>query len=112
MDVPVGVLAEDKTDTTINVSVEKPQPKPWPKRRKPKNNYNEAMHFIGQSILYFEKELKTKLTVTNIDKLEHIYGVWCWNTGLRGQEKAAVWRIIKAQILDVKATATSKTQEL
>lgn len=103
---------EAQKEATPPEPQEKPQPKPWPKRRKGEPLYETAMAFIGMAILHYEKIVKKPLTVSDLGEVKRLYGVWCWNTGLRGKEKSKVWNIIHAQILEIKRVAKSKTEEL
>lgn len=85
-----------------NAPVEKPKPIPWPTRKRPTDNYNAALGFLGAVISHMSKQ-GTPLTTKNIDVVKHHYGNYCWNVGLRGKQKESIWRIIHAQMLEVKA---------
>lgn len=98
----IAVKTPDDTASSTNVPAPKPKTLPWPERKKPTDNYAFALAFIGEAITHMARQ-GTPLTTSNLGTLEKMYGNYCWNTGLRGKQKQSIWRIIKAQVADVKS---------
>jgi hypothetical protein len=97
----------DTQQQVVPEKEEKPRPRPRPVRRRPADNYNEALLFIATAVGYMNEQ-KDPLHTGNLEKVKPLYSNYCRNTGLRGKAKESVWRIVKSQLDQVKADSKKK----
>lgn len=73
------------------------------RRVKPHDNFTAGMLFLAAATQYMADK-GIVLSKENVDMLRQYYRNWSHNNRIRGKEKASIWRIVHAQILEVKKT--------
>lgn len=73
-----------------------------PKRARPKDRYALAMDFLAAVLAEMESKTMAMSFEHNSRYVREWFANFCANARLRGKERDAVWRIVRAQIMETR----------
>lgn len=80
-----------------------------PDRRRPKDNYGEAMAFIAIAMKFIKSQ--GHVAEEQLDKFRPMFTRYAKNTGLRGKQRASVWRIVSHTITEARKEIAQKAKK-